>query len=396
MNILVYPHELGMGGSQINAIELAAELRDRGHGVTVFAPRGMLVTMIEDLRLDYVPAPSSGTYPSWRSMAALVRLVRARQIDLVHAYEWRPAVEATFGPHLLCGTPVLMTVLSMDVPDFLPRHLPLVVGTRELLLGQRQRGQVHLMEPPIDTERNRKRDVGRARARWSVNANEVLVSVVGRLSADLGKLEGVLAAIDAIGLMSPEPPMRLLIAGDGAGLAQVRARAEMINNRLGRGAIIVAGNLIDPREAYDAADIVLGMGSSALKGMAFSKPLIVQGENGFWRGLDPESLPLFLEEGWWGHGGRGAQDLMPILSELAADPMRRHELGEFSRKVVVERFSLNEITEQLISIFDEVLASPVYPVARIHSLVRTAVEVAKFRLVMARHALFARAERRAG
>jgi hypothetical protein len=396
MNILVYPHELGMGGSQINAIELAAQLRDRGHGVTVFAPPGMLVAMIKDLRLDYVPAPSNATYPSWRSMAALVCLMRERKIDLVHAYEWRPAVEATFGPHLLCGTPVLMTVLSMDVPDFLPRHLPLVVGTRELLLGQRKRGQVHLMEPPIDTERNRTADVAKARARWKVDAGEVLVSIVCRLSTDLGKLEGVLAAIDAIGLIPSEPPMRLLIAGDGAGLAQVRARAETVNNRLGRSAVIVAGNLMDPREAYDAADIVLGMGSSALKGMAFNKPLIVQGENGFWRGLDPESLPLFLEEGWWGHGGRGAHDLMPILTELAAAPMRRHELGEFSRKVVVERFSLNETTEQLISIFDEVLANPVSPIARIHSLVRTAVEVAKFRVVMARHALLARVERRAG
>lgn len=29
MNILVYPHELAMGGSQINAFELAAAVRDK-------------------------------------------------------------------------------------------------------------------------------------------------------------------------------------------------------------------------------------------------------------------------------------------------------------------------------------------------------------------------------
>ncbi len=41
MRILVYPHDLGIGGSQINAIEMAERVQRSGHEVIVFgaAPR---------------------------------------------------------------------------------------------------------------------------------------------------------------------------------------------------------------------------------------------------------------------------------------------------------------------------------------------------------------------
>jgi len=36
MRVLVYPHELAIGGSQINAIDLAAEIRTLGHEAIVY------------------------------------------------------------------------------------------------------------------------------------------------------------------------------------------------------------------------------------------------------------------------------------------------------------------------------------------------------------------------
>ncbi|UXN31297.1 hypothetical protein [Glutamicibacter sp. M10] len=40
MRILIYPHDLSMGGSQLNAIELAGALRERGHEVIVYGWKG--------------------------------------------------------------------------------------------------------------------------------------------------------------------------------------------------------------------------------------------------------------------------------------------------------------------------------------------------------------------
>ena len=49
----------------------------------------------------------------------------------------------------------------------------------------------------------------------------------------------------------------------------------------GRQVVLLTGEIADPRSAYAAADVVVGQGGSALRGMAFGKPLIVVGEEGF-------------------------------------------------------------------------------------------------------------------
>lgn len=392
MKILVYPHQLLMGGSQINAIELAATIRDQGHEVTVTAPQGVLCAMIQDLRLDYVPTPVTSYFPSARTATHLLRLSRRLKSDVIHAYEWRPAVEATFGPHLFRHTPIVITVLSVTVPNFLPRHVPLVVGTEELARHMEPGRRVYLLEPPIDTAMNRSTG-GSARTRWRFREDEIVVSVVCRLTPELEKLQGVLEAMDAIEALAERWPLRYLIAGGGIGLEDVRRKAAQVNGRLGREVILATGELLDPRDAYDAADILLGMGSSALKAMAFSKPLVVQGTQGFWRLLDKNSASLFFDQGWFGHGGGGSADLAPILDRLAGDPLLRGELGVLGRSIVEKRFGLEQAADRLLDIYRDALAAPLPIMSSLPSLCRSAAQVAKFRAVMGLRALSAKAAR---
>jgi len=379
MKLLVYPHQLVIGGSQINAIELAATVRDRGHEVTIVAPRGVLVPMIEDLGLRYIPTWATGRYASPRTALQLIDIVRRFDIDLVHGYEWRPAVEAAFGPHLVSRTPLLITVLSMSVPSFLPSHVPMVVGTRELMADAGAH-QVHLMEPPIDTKANRSADPAGARAKWGFRPEETVISVVCRMTTELEKLQGVLAAADVMERLAQRWPVRLLAVGGGEGLEELKQRAGAINSRLGHDAIVVAGQVLDPREAYDAADIVLGMGSSVLRGMSFAKPVVVQGTTGFWRLLDEASLDTFLDQGWFGHGGGGGVELERILDNLIPDPVRRAELGAFGRQVVVDRFSLDTAADRLIELYERTIRARTAFGPWSGSMVRSAKEVAKFRV----------------
>ena len=105
--------------------------------------------------------------------------------------------------------------------------------------------------------------------------------------------------------------------------------------------------MTDPRPAYAAADIVLGMGVSALRAMAFAKPVVVQGEHGFCELLTPQSAGLFSQHGWFGlgppeHGrAQAAAKLTAILRDLADDRQRQINLGQFARTLVVERHSLD-------------------------------------------------------
>lgn len=347
MRILVYPHDLGIGGSQINAIELAAAVGARGHDVAVFGAPGPLVTRIRESGLEFIESPIPHRRPSPAVLRALSQTVQERRIDVLHGYEWPPILESWIaagrGEAVAVGT-----VMSMAVADFLPRHMPLLVGTRQIAAAEQaaNRADVAVLEPPVDLRTNHPDvDVGAGsfRRTYGLGGDDLTVVTVTRLAHEM-KLEGLLVAIDTVADLAETTSAncKLVIVGDGQARREVEQRARQVNRRLGRDVVILTGEVSDPRPAYAASDIVLGMGSSALRAMAFGKPLIVQGERGFWKLMSPESAEEFLWTGWYGVGESAAAGPRRLRSELdmvLLDPARREELGRYSLRLVTERFS---------------------------------------------------------
>ena len=361
MRILISLLELSIGGSHINAIEIGSLIKQRGHEVIVYAPDGPLRERVAELGLEYV---SAGAARPLRPSVAIVRslnaLVRQRKIDLIHAYEWLPTLEAGYGPYLRMGTPVLSTVYSVEVPPFVPRNLPMIVGyTQELDIERgRDRSRVYTVVCPVDTKANAPvADSGPARKRFGLRDDDLAAVVVSRLSAEL-KREGLLSAITAVGLVDPALNLRLLIVGDGRCREELQDAADAVNARLGLEAVTLTGPLMDPRDAYAAADIVLGMGTSAQKGMAFGKPVVIQGERGYWETLTPESMSQFLHHNFYGlgDGGDGAPRLAAIIGELARDRGRWPELGEFGRETALAVFSNEAAAGRVMEICEDVAA----------------------------------------
>lgn len=359
MRILTYPHDLSIGGSQLNAIELSAALRDRGHDVVVYGRPGPLLDTVHALGLEFLTAPEPGRRPSPRVARDLASLVRERRVDVLHGYEWPPGLECSIAGWS-SGALAMTTVMSMSVAPFLPRSMPVVVGTEQIADGERRAGRRHVwvVEPPVDVLANRPDDtLGRGFRADRGIGDDVTVVCVSRFAHQL-KLEGILTAIEAAGRLAATTPVRLVLVGDGPARPEVEQRAREVNARAGRDVVVLTGALADPRPAYAAADVVIGMGGSALRAAAFGKPLVVQGEGGFFRLLTSESLPTFLWTGWYGYGGsaRPPVDVLAgLLAELASDEARRRELGTFSRRVVEQRFSLSEAAARQESIYEAAL-----------------------------------------
>jgi glycosyltransferase involved in cell wall biosynthesis len=354
MRIMVYPHAMEIGGSQLNALALAGAVSDLGHEVVVFSHPGVLGQRVRELGLEHVEIPADRRRPSVATSLELAREVRRRRVDIVHGYEWPPAIEACFGPGLLCQTAVIGTVLSMSVVPFFPRTIPLVVGSeviRDAALGAGQQ-RVALIEPPVDTEADHPRCDGRRfRDRHGVSPDDVLIAMVCRLVPEL-KLTGLLASCDAVGELAQRGhQVRLIIVGDGQARETVAQRAALANQAAGREVVTLTGEARDPREAYAAADILVGQGGSALRGMAFGKPLVVAGEEGFSELVTPSSSPLFLRQGWYGLGpgslGSGVPALRDALLPLVISADLRAELGAYVRQLVEDRFSLRRAAEDL-------------------------------------------------
>ncbi|SHF74205.1 glycosyltransferase family 4 protein [Geodermatophilus nigrescens] len=395
MRVVVYPHTMEVGGSQLNALEIAAAVRERGHEVLLYAPEGDLLAHAHSLGLEHVPALRAPFHPSPTVTRDLARLVHDRGIDVLHGYEWPPALEA-FGvralrPHVAA----VATVMSMAIPPFLPSSMPLVVGTRRLAEQARRsrRGPVRLLEPPVDTHANRPGVAAdRFRADHPVEPGTAQVVVVSRLAHEL-KLEGILTAVRAVATLARGRAVRLVVVGDGPAAPEVRAAAEEVNRAAGREVVLLTGQLDDPRGAYDAADVCLGMGGSALRALAFARPLVVQGERGFFELLTPESVGTFLEQGWYGVADRAPEEavehLAALLVGLLDDPGRRERLGCYGRELVEERFGLGRAAELQIEVYREAVEARA-------GVARTLAEGARSTTAVVRHKARRRVQRSRG
>jgi len=93
----------------------------------------------------------------------------------------------------------------------------------------------------------------------------------------------------------------------------------------------------------------VGQGGSALRGMAFGKPLVVVGEDGFSELLTPSSASIFLQQGWYGLGpgslGSGVPALRLAMEQLVGSLDLRRELGAFARQLALDRFSLRRAAQ---------------------------------------------------
>lgn len=356
MRILIYPHDLGIGGSQLNAIELAAAMQALGHEVVVFGRPGPLVSRLNELGLEFLASPKPRRRPSPVVAKAITALVRERGIDVVHGYEWPPVLDAVLATLRGCQPAVVATVMSMSVPPFIPRNVDLIVGTEEIAVAERRAGRhrVSVIEPPVDLTHNCPEiitGVNDFRAQYGIDTSRVNVVSVSRFAREL-KLEGILTAIDEVGELARTLPVRLVLVGDGPARDEVVSKADAVNTKVGSRVIVLTGQMADPRPAYAIADISLGMGGSALRALAFGKPLIVQGESGFFKTLTSDSVDQFLWSGWYGVGPglqHGRQLLRDALTPLLADDVLRREIGDFGLKLVTERFSLERAAEIQLS-----------------------------------------------
>lgn len=363
MRVLVYAHQLEIGGTQTNAIELAAALRDlHGCEVALFATPGPMLSLVNSMGLRYLPAPAPGFYPSPARIQALRAAARELRPDVIHVWDWWQCLDAYYGVHLPMGLPLVVTDMNMTLTRVLPKRLPTTFGVPCLVEQAKATGRscVDLLLPPVDTNANAPDEkLGREfRALHGIGQEELLLVTVSRLSYNM-KSESIARTIEAVRQLGTRHPIRFVLAGEGQARAAIEKLAGDVNAELGRPAVVLTGPLMDPRSAYAAADVVIGMGGSGLRGMAFAKPVIVVGEGAFSNVLGPATAQWFLRNGIYGQRSDTAQSrpLAGLIKELVSSPELRSYLGGFARNFVVTNFSLEVLAERLIAFMKRAVAA---------------------------------------
>lgn len=364
MKILLNLHKMKIGGAQLVALRLAGALKERGHETLVYGPPGRLADFATSRGLRVIPQTTpDGRRPSRPAALELRDLSRDEDVDVVHASGHSVCIEAFLGPYLRGGFPLVCSIRGAEaVPRPYPRSIPLIFAHQYVAEAAQRSGfkEVHVIRPVVDTETEHP----------GVDASEFLdehqlddhvsnVVMVSRL-AEKAKLEGLERAIAAVELLAHDRPVRLVVVGDGIAFDRLVRRAEDVNRRLGRRVVVLTGPMLDPRPAYAAADVVVGMQGAILRGMAFQKPAIVVGERGFSEIVSPESTDGFLRKGFYGigDGDLRPERLAAQLSNLLGDSSHRDRLGRFARGVVREHASLSSAADRLEAIYRSVMERP--------------------------------------
>ena len=368
---------LQLGGCQINAIDLGRALRLRGHDVAVFAVRD------DDVSVSVAPYAARAGFDielmgdrttTWQTARRITRIADRHEADVVHVFApWLGRIVGVAAASWAGGRACVETNWNMENAFWGSPRVPLIVGTGAMQAEAQTRVAVaHLMEPPVDLGTDRPDPAAAAAFRVShgIRPEEVVLTIVTRVDREM-KGEGIVRAIAAVVALD-RPGVRLVVVGDGDAYQDVARVASDANTRLGRPAVLLTGSMLDPRPAYAAADVVLGMGGSAIRALAHGKPLVVLGADGFALTYEATSLPHFRREGFYGTGSATdpVEHLTTLLDDLVADPARRAALGMFGLAEAESRFGLEAAATSLELIYRSAIDHAPPRLVRLHQAAR--------------------------
>ena len=295
--VMVQVNSLSLGGTQLNALDFAAAVEPHGFRSVLIGPRDTLpargpglLEVAADRGLTVTPydRPTRVLRGGAQLMASVARKVGA---EIVHVYGAAADPRMTFwGPCLVGRRPFVHTIYEMVTPPDAYQHTSLVVGTGYQHDELRDRpGPTTLISPPVDLGLDTPDPVAARTFRDTLGAvgERDLVVMVCRLDHAM-KAVPAEAAIRAMHVLG-DVGATLVIVGSGKEEPRLRWLADEVCAQARAPVVRFVGALADPRPAYAAADIGLGMGGSAARALAFGNPLVVVGENGLAEPFTPST-----------------------------------------------------------------------------------------------------------
>jgi hypothetical protein len=350
--ILVLLNSFEMGGSQKNAIEFADAIRNHGYSPTIMGwdlRDDMNASMLEIASRKGLPVVVRDRPRRTLLAGDIVAQVAAQQgSQLVHSYSWT-MFAAFWGAARWGRIPLVSTIYEMLVYSGPPYRSSFIFGTQYQLALADRKGCTYLISPPVDTQYDDPALFPPPR-----NDGVVRLAIISRLAEEM-KARGVEIAIRTLERLPGN--VQLIVTGDGEAGPRLRHLAESVNKRLGREATRFSGNAVDARPFYAEADIVLGMGGSAARALAFEKSVVAIGEHGWSETFTPESASRLSASSYWSNESvvdpetRLEQQLFPLIESESY----RRQLGSFGREFIMRNQNLEMMTSKLAHVYSVAL-----------------------------------------
>ena len=299
-----------------------------------------------------------------RAIVATARLLRRARIDVVHGYQWRPALMGALAGRLARVPLRLASKRSLTGDDPQAgrawRHIArqvdtVIVNADALRVEGEQRGmrcRWVLLQNGVDTEHFRLPPAdANARAALGLDPRRPVVGTIGRLEDRKGhdQLLGAAAAMLA-GANGRRP--QLVIVGDGplreslAGQARTLGVADSVR---------FEGTVADVRPVLAAMDVFVlpsraeGMSNALMEAMAAARPVVATAVGGNTEVVTDGETGLLVP-------AADPEAIARAVDGLLRDPSRASELGAAARRFVTRHFGARARVAELERLYEERLA----------------------------------------
>ena len=369
VRIALFAPLLGTGGTQRHLQQVVALLDPARFHVEVLTLRAG-GEVEDELRAGGVSVRSLsvgarlGSARTLRAIVAAARALRRGRIDVVHGYQWRPALVGALAGRL-AGVPLrLASKRSLTGEDRQAerawRHIArqvdtVIVNADALRVEGEERGmrcRWALLQNGVDTDHFRLAppDPG-ARAALGLDPQRPVVGTIGRLEDRKGHDQLLRAAGTMLAGGNGRRP-QIVIVGDGPLREKLQAQAHSLGVAH---SVRFVGTVADVRPSLAAMDVFVlpshaeGMSNALMEAMAAARPVVatavggntevvVDGKTGV---LIPPADPAAIAD---------------AIAALLRDPDRAAGLGAAAREFVTRRFGARARVAELEQLYEERLA----------------------------------------
>lgn len=364
-------------------------LAARGWGSVVASEGGRLVQVLADIKgssddsigTDHVTMPLATKNPAkiLANASRLSRLIKEREISLIHARSRAPAWSALIAARQT-GVPFVTTyhgaygqqnslkVFYNSVMARADRVIANSQWTARSIAHHHPWAEERIVTIPrgMDFDQFSQNAVNAARQEkvaqaWGVEPHHLVVLLLGRLSPRKGQSVLIEAASRLLG---KHPNLRFILAGDHQGRDHYRSQLISQIEELGLCEhVIPVGHCDDPAAAMMVSDIVVvastkpeAFGRVAIEAGALERPVIVTriGAVGETVLAQPE-VPASEATGFKVEPGNSKALSDALVSLIDLSPKERQEMGKRGRAFALDRFSLQQMCDQTLTVYEDLL-----------------------------------------